>query len=80
MSIPVAVGLAAGVVNLWAFLDVWLHPRRQWVASGRSRIMWVSLALAGAACGFSTAPFLAAVPVYTAIAYLAVAHPMLRPA
>jgi hypothetical protein len=78
MSIPVAVGLAAGVVNLWAFLDVWLHPRRQWVASGRSRVMWASLALAGTACGLSTAPFLAAIPVYTGIAYLGVAHPMLR--
>ncbi|HEX2039735.1 MAG TPA: hypothetical protein VHF47_08395 [Acidimicrobiales bacterium] len=80
MSIPLAVGLAAGAVNLWALFDVWRHPRRQWIASGRSRVMWVSLALAGAACGFSTAPFLAPVAVYTAIAYVGVAHPMLRTA
>lgn len=78
MSIPLAVGLAAGVVNLWALIDVWRHPRRQWVASGRSRVMWVSLALAGVACGASTAPFLAPIPVYTAIVYVGVAHPMLR--
>jgi hypothetical protein len=40
--------------------------------------MWVALALAGASCGASTAPFLAPVAVYTAIVYVGVAHPMLR--
>lgn len=78
MSIPLAVGLAAGLVNLWALVDAWAHPRRQWLASGRSRIMWASMALAGASCGMSTAPFLVPVAVYTAIAYVGVAHPGLR--
>jgi hypothetical protein len=78
MSIPLVIGVVAGLVNLWALVDVWRHPRRQWLASGRSRVMWVSLALAGAACGLSTAPFLTPVAVYTAIAYVGVAHPMLR--
>jgi len=78
MTGPVAVGLVAGLVNLWALVDVWCHPRRVWKASGPSRPMWVALALAGASCGASTAPFLAPVAVYTAIVYVGVAHPMLR--
>ncbi|MDQ3757795.1 MAG: hypothetical protein M3394_08095 [Actinomycetota bacterium] len=78
MSIPLAVGLAAGLVNVWALIDVWRHPRHQWLHAGRSRVMWASMVLAGAACGASTAPFLAPVAVYTAIVYVGVAHPALR--
>lgn len=78
MTIPIAVGLVAGLVNLWALVDVWYHPRRQWLASGRSRAMSVAMCLAGFACGVSTAPFLAPVAVYTAIVYVGVAHPPLR--
>lgn len=78
MDVPVAIGLTAGLVNLWALVDVWCHPRRAWKASGNGRSMWVALTLAGVSCGASTAPFLAPVAVYTAIVYVGVAHPALR--
>lgn len=68
MSIVLAVGLAAAAVNLWALVDALRHHPRD-------RAMWVSLTLAGLACGLSTAPFLVPPAVYTAMAYLAVGHP-----
>lgn len=80
MSIVVAVGLIAALVNLWAFVDTWRHPRRQWRRSGRSRAMWASLTLAGFACGACTAPLLVPLSVYIAFAYAAAAHPFLRDA
>ena len=68
MSIVLAVGLVAAAVNLWALVDALRnHPR--------DRAMWVSMSLAGLARGASTAPFLAPVAVYTAMAYLAAGHP-----
>ena len=78
MSVVLAVGLTAAAVNLWAFVDTWRHPRPQWLRTRSSRAMWASMSLAGLACGASTAPFLAPVAVYTAIAYLGVAHPPLK--
>ncbi|MBW3669765.1 MAG: hypothetical protein KY443_11205 [Actinobacteria bacterium] len=78
MTIVLAVGAAAALVNLWGFVDTWFHPRRQWRRSGRSRAMWASLTLAGFACGASTAPWLVPLSVYIAIAYAAAAHPFLK--
>lgn len=72
------IGLTAGFFNLWALIDLCRHPRREWLASDRSRALAFWLSLAGFACGASTAPFLAAVPVYTAIFYWGVVHPPLR--
>jgi hypothetical protein len=78
MSIVLAVGVVAALVNLWAFVDTWRHPRRQWRNSPGSRTMWAMLTLAGFACGASTAPMLAPIAVYIAFAYAAAAHPFLE--
>ena len=78
MSIVFAVGIVAALANLWALLDTFRHPRRQWRQSGVSRAMWATLTLAGFACGASTAPPLAPMAVYIAIAYVAAAHPFLK--
>lgn len=78
MSIVLVVGVVAGAVNLWALVDTWRHPRPEWLRTRSSRAAWASMSLAGFACGASTAPFLAPVAVYTAIAYLGVAHPSLK--
>jgi hypothetical protein len=68
MSVVLAIGIAAALANLWAVFDAIRHH-------ARDRVLWVSLGLAGVACGFSTAPFLVPPAVYTAMAYLAVGHP-----
>ena len=68
MPIVLAIGLVAAAWNLWALVDTLRH--------GRDRVMWVSLTLAGLACGLSTAPFLVPPAVYTAMAYLAAGRPV----
>lgn len=80
LAVAVAVGVAAGPVNLWAFVDTWRHPRRQRRRSGRSRAMWASLTLAGFACGACTAPLLVPLSVSIAFASTTAARPFLREA
>jgi hypothetical protein len=78
MSIVLAIGVIAALVNLWALVDTFRHPRRQWRQSPGTRSMWAMLTLAGFACGASTAPMLAPISVYIAFAYAAAAHPFLK--
>jgi hypothetical protein len=78
VELAVAIGVGAGVLNFFALVDLCLHRRREWLLSGRSRALAFWLSLAGFTCGVSTAPFLAAIPIYTGIFYWGVVHPPLK--